>query len=881
MGRSVQLWEMNLLFFLLLGVSFSHAAWEPLPEAKIYERPASRSRRLWNRDEKVAKGAKSYFRYHFTIPGKIRAAEFRVSFDDGGDVYLNGKKMSPAQVAKNLAPGENMLTFQCNNDAGGAGLLFYGSVTLDSGKVVYLHSDDTVKAAARPADGWEKPGFDDSAWKPALDQGDVLAQPWSKWDNYVPGFTTPGEREKINTAVKKATTISPEIAKTPAPDVKIVYQGFSPKISVNGKLYDPVLNMRGDFNEMNNTFALKAAGAGVKIIQIGVTDQTFYKGNGKSNFNGLDLAARRLLHLCPDARFFVGIRLGWARQWYKENPGEMIGYAAGPVQGPEASELYGRALRPSAASEKFKEYARSQLLAFAAFIKSKPWANRVIGFRLSYGIYSEWHYYGMYQGPDTSPVMAEKFRAYLKKKYGTDAALKQAWNDPSASIASAVAPTMKERSPQGALLDPSKDRKTLDFFDCLANVNADLLLMMAGVIKNEFPGRLCGAYYGYVHSTHPPEGANVLLDKVLSSNLIDFCSNPAPYTGYSRLAGGSFPHRTIPSTFRRYGKLAILEDDSRFHQLPKVNEPAFTTRTPLESQMVARRNICSMIFEGAGLQIHDASKGDNRQHTFDDPAVVSGIKESLAAIKKAEPVSSESGNECAVVVDYRERLRVSRAKSGRSLLNSIYATSKPHLDRSGIPYDLMTLQDFLASKQQYSTVVFLNLFSLSDAERKAVQKKIRRHGVTSLWFVAPGSVTEKGFSDFAMSELTGIKLAGADALPKVKCVDTAVKQLPGGAVIKNLPDQSKAVFLTAIPKNGTKWHNLLTSLGVHAYTAPENYFRRHGNLFMFHTGAKGKHRITLPEKSGEAVELFSGKKYILPVIELNSDGPDTRLFKIQ
>ena len=883
MGRSVQLWEMNLLFFLLLGVSFSHAAWEPLPEAKIYERPASRSRRLWNRDEKVAKGAKSYFRYKFTIPGKIRKAEFRVTFDDWGDVYLNGKKIHPARVEKNLAQGENLLAFQCCNGAGGAGLLFYGSVTLDSGKVVYLHSDETTKAAARPADGWEKPGFDDSAWKPALDQGDVLAQPWSKWHNYVPGFTTPGEREKINTAVKKATTISPEIAKTPAPDVKIVYQGFSPKISVNGKLYDPVLNMRGDFNEMNNTFALKAAGAGVKIIQIGLSDQTFYKGNGKSDFTWLDNQARRILHLCPDARFFVGIRLGWARQWYKENPGEMIGYAAGPVEGPGANELYGRALRPSAASEKFKEYARSQLLAIAAFIKSKPWANRVIGFRLSYGIYSEWHYYGMYQGPDTSPVMAEKFRAYLKKKYGTDAALKQAWNDPSASIASAVAPTMKERSPQGALLDPSKDRKTLDFFDCLANVNADLLLMMAGVIKKEFPGRLCGAYYGYVHSTHPPEGANVLLDKVLSSNLIDFCSNPAPYTGYSRLAGGSFPHRTIPSTFRRYGKLAILEDDSRFHQLPKVNEPAFTTRTPLESQMVVRRNICNMIFDGTGIQIHDASKGNNRQHTFDDPAVVSGIKESLAAIKKAEPVSSESGNECAVVVDYRERFRVSgKDKPGRLLLHSIYPTAKTSLDRSGIPFDMMTLQDFLAAKQQYSTVVFLNLFSLPESERKALRAKIRKRGVTAVWLVAPGSVTEKGFSDSAMSELTGIRLTGSGALPKVKCTDPEATELPEGAVVKLLPDGSKAVFAAAVPNSGTGWRNLLTSLGLHAYTAPESYFRRHGNLFMFHTGRKGMHRITLPEKSGEVVELFSGKKYSAPVIAVESEaGPATWLFKLQ
>ena len=179
-------------------------------------------------------------------------------------------------------------------------------------------------------------------------------------------------------------------------------------------------------------------------------------------------------------------------------------------------------------------------------------------------------------------------------------------------------------------------------------------------------------------------------------------------------------------------------------------------------------------------------------------------------------------------------------------------------------------------------MVFLNLFSLSDAERKAVQAKIRKRGTTAVWFVAPGCVTEKGFSDSAMSELTGIRLTGSGALPQVKCVDPDVTQLPEGAVIKLLPDGSKSVFAATVPNSGTKWRNLLTSLGVHAYTAPESYFRRHGNLFMFHTGKKGMHRITLPEKSGTVTELFSGKQYSAPVIEVESEaGPGTWLFKLQ
>ena len=871
----------GFLFVLLMLFVLALGAQEILPAAKIYDRPVSKSRWLWNSDEKVSNGAKSYFRYEFELPGKVLEAKIKVRCDDSGEFYLNGEKITPDQIGKKLIPGKNLLAVQVTNGFGIAGLLLYGAVELDSGSVVYLHSTSDIKAAAHPAEGWEKPGFDDSTWKNALDQGDVLSQPWSKWYDYTEEFTSPEERVKIEEAVKNAITIGSEIVETPAPDAKIVYDGSSPKISVNGRLYDPFLNVRGDFDEMNNSFAIKAAGIGIKIVQVMNQDLFSYKGNGRHDFTGLDHRARRILHLIPDARLIVLLSFGQSRIWLQENPGENIEYADGPVQGPDSDELRTRVLRPSAASEKFRAYVRDYMADCARYIRSQPWGNRVIGVRLAYGTYSEWHSFGMHHGPDVGPRMTENFRSWLKEKYGTEENLRKAWNDPAVTFASVTAPTIGERSPEGVLLDPVMDRKTLDYFERFTAVNADLLLMAAGVMKKELPGRLCGAYYGYVLSTHPPEGSNVRLDKVLSSDVIDFCSNPAPYTGYSRLAGGSFPNRTISASFRRYGKLAIVEDDSRFHQFPQFNEPAISAGTPQESQMVARRNICNTIFDVCGLQVHDASLGSNRLHTFDDPAVLQGMKEAFEAVKKAGRPEETSGNSCAVVIDWRERLRVSRSKEGQPLLYGIYLTARPALDRSGIPYDLMSLQDFLETKQNYSTVVFLNLFSLPEAERKAVQEKIRKPGVTAVWLVAPGSVTEQGFSDDAMSELTGIKLAGAGAMPAVKSVDPEAKDLVGGAVVKSLPDGSRAVFSAAVPRTGTQWQNLLTALGVHAYTAPESYFRRHGKLFMFHTGKKGTHTITLPEKSGTVTELFTGKQYEAPVIQIESEGPGTWLFRMQ
>ena len=193
----------------------------------------------------------------------------------------------------------------------------------------------------------------------------------------------------------------------------------------------------------------------------------------------------------------------------------------------------------------------------------------------------------------------------------------------------------------------------------------------------------------------------------------------------------------------------------------------------------------------------------------------------------------------------------------------------------------MTLQDFLATEQKYSHVIFLNIFSPDSNERKAILKKVRTPGVTALWLTAPGSVTDKGFSDAAMSELTGIKLAGSGVSPKVRCLENDVRKLPAGAVCKTLSDKSKSVFVPDVPRTGAQWNALLKAAGVHAYTAPGSYFRRHGNLLMFHTGTKGVHTLTLPEKSGTLTELFSGKTYRAPVVKLSSEGAQTWLFKLQ
>jgi hypothetical protein len=72
---------------------------------------------------------------------------------------------------------------------------------------------------------------------------------------------------------------------------------------------------------------------------------------------------------------------------------------------------------------------------------------------------------------------------------------------------------------------------------------------------------------------------------------------------------------------------------------------------------------------------------------------------------------------------------------------------------------------------------------------------------------------------------------------------------------------------------------ILKAAGAHQYTAEGSYFRRHGDVFLFHTGTVGTHTITLPGDVAKVRELFSGEEFDSNVITLEADGPATWLFR--
>ena len=516
-------------------------------------------------------------------------------------------------------------------------------------------------------------------------------------------------------------------------------------------------------------------------------------------------------------------------KWLAAHPDECIGYANGDVQtSGDLDERTDRVARPSPASAAYCAEAKSLLAKLATYIKAQSWGDRVIGVRPCWGIYTEWHMYGMDEGPDTGLRMTEAFQKWKNGKY--------AGQNP---------PTMAERKNDNDRFflnraSSTTEQKVIDFYECQATVIADLMTNVAHTIKTELPGRLVGMYYGYVMTTHQPEAANVMLDKVLSSPDVDFLSNPADYTAACRLAGGAYYHRTIPATFHRYGKLVMLEDDMRhYHVSNYVQLQYICTRNAQEAAMTTRRNWLNRYFDGCGLQMLDPEHDiDKRPFSMDEENILQAISDTQRVLGEIGERPADSGNEVAVVVDWRERLKCSNKVTFTHELT--YTHSLPGLYASGVPFDMMSLDDFLAKPaSRYRKVIFLNVFAPEGDMKTELQQRVSASDFKSVWlFHCP------------------FTLSSSNA--KVRDIN-------------NMP-----YHVT----NPDVWRDLLTWLGATPMAPRGHCVRRHGDVFMFHTaGTNGTQTITLPSNVTKVKELYTGKVYDAPTLTIETDGPGTWVFK--
>ena len=131
--------------------------------------------------------------------------------------------------------------------------------------------------------------------------------------------------------------------------------------------------------------------------------------------------------------------------------------------------------------------------------------------------------------------------------------------------------------------DPSLERRVIDFYQCYAEMSAQVLLSFCHTVKEETGGlKLAGAFYGYLMELswnssffvdHPGLAASQVettqrsghlgLRYVLRSPDLDFLVSPYGYA-FRGLGGDGLPMQPSES-LRLHGKLYLMEEDTTMH----------------------------------------------------------------------------------------------------------------------------------------------------------------------------------------------------------------------------------------------------------------------------------------------------------------------------
>ena len=706
-------------------------------------------------------GKMRYYRKAFeTREGLVRATA-RWWVDDSGCVYVDGGKGMPSSMVvdepRDLTavlkrPGRHVLAVQGRNMAGSGGVCLLLELEYADGRHESVYTDGSWRCSAdaqervppvgcfsggsrscATAPLWASVDFDDSGWKAARPFTDALAAPWSSLAD-MSKLMLPDERKHKN-AIFVARAARTEkalaaMAREAKPACRIVYENGKPYFDIGGRRFETAFYNASENWNCDNPYLRRQTAmfrdAGMHLYGVGVVAAKVWREDGTIDFADAERRMRDVLSVDPEARFQVCIACDRPVKWWnRAHPDEMVGYATGKPN-PSEGDTIKNFLAPSFASLPWRRDVADFLRRLVAHLESTPFAKRIYAYRPDYGVYHEWHYFGMARDmPDTGKPMTAAFRRWLAREYKGDVeALRRAWNNPGVTFATAEVPSKEERlrTSAGTLRDPLKDRPTIDYLRCHGEQVRDCLLDFNRAVKEACGGRaLLGNYCGYFFEMpFPAEGWHLENEAILDSPYVDFQVSPFPYRTEARGGGnGQYARRLLEAT-RRRGKLAIMEADTRTTLIrDEGNRYYLHAKSRSDDIALLARDFASTLCWGCGFWYYDFGQG-----WYDAP-------EFNELFGKVFPIRQEitdcrSVSEVLVVGDYESVLLTN---AGSSKFNDERTSGLVNaLGHAGVPFDSASTVDLASGKlKDYKVYIFCNLHWMTP-EKEHLVAELRAKG---------------------------------------------------------------------------------------------------------------------------------------------------------
>jgi len=415
------------------------------------------------------------------------------------------------------------------------------------------------------------------------------------------------------------------------------------------------------------------------------------------------------------------------------------------------------------------------LARIVAHIESRPWAGHVVGYNLFLEFEGvPWGSLAKEAFTDYSPAMRRTWRAFLKKRYGTDAALCEAWGDPKARIATATVPSPEEHLGGDERLvfhHPLRGRKVRDYYELMDELTIRRHRQVAQAVKKACGGRkIVGLMGGYSQDAGQPRS---VISKTGTSKLelhkqhfsgpgcwgrvfeipeIDFFFAPTDYLNTG--TGGVCLLLNMPASQKLHGKLTWVEEDQRthLHKHWMFNPMLADAR---ESVMAHRRN-AALLYTEAGLSDWMEQVANWLLH----PKILENLSRIDTLLQGSVTAPGGEPDAICVLIDEESQGWTKPVTRLDEVL--FFHQRNKGLSYCGVPVRYHLLSDLAHENfPKYKTFILPNAYHWTPAKEKLLAEKVRRDGNVIVWLYGAGYVGDKDLSTAGMRRATGIGIAAS------------------------------------------------------------------------------------------------------------------------
>lgn len=582
---------------------------------------------------------------------------------------------------------------------------------------------------------------------------------------------------------------------------------------VNGyaayRVNDELLPMQGycgfPFPRIMETAVPGFRDAGFRVYHIRDALSSGWKGPGSFDWSAHDRLVEQTLREDPGALLFFRCGLTAPEWWVEEHPESGWQHEGG---------LTGRTQDrnpPKYMSYFDPVWRRETTEAMVSYIRhacGSWYRDQVIGVFYTYGGTGEW-------GEETKdgllwvdrhPAFVQRFRDFLRRKYGSDDGLRRAWSriaevqaadlrintgeyfrltnpqhhlldDLQADLAKAaeVGPLeiAKAEIPNflrrrvarfGVFRDPAQVRDVLDFFECYSSGMVELHQELSGAFKragegNLLVGTFCGYCFvgpyevdgGIIHTPYPEFlDETRSLDVMCSPGFYYRCENPT----------GDKVERAVSNSFELHDRFYMLESDERTCLVKVPHNGWGTVEGDLYQTLNSlKRDWALCASRGIGQWWFDINPG-----MYDHPEIMAlmGKLHTIHQRLLREPNPAAFGREltrCTMI--YMSRACWYMAAASNYFRRQPENYPQLHFSRFGIPWEVFFPED-LERMPPRRVYLFLNAFLLTREQRRVIERKLKRDGNILIWLYGSGVFDEDGYDIAKASEVTGFKLASLD-----------------------------------------------------------------------------------------------------------------------